>query len=200
VRHGAFFEDPAVLRRDPPLSQLGRAQAAALAARLAGIEFERCLVSPLARAQETARVLAGERGLALETHACLAEGEFGALDGLARGAERERYPEYFRLGHTVLARLASTGRTAPGGETRAELVARARAAHALVREPLFAPRVRALVVSHGGLLQFLLAMLLGHEPRAEPTYGFDHCAVARVEAYREEPGFGPFAALRFGAP
>jgi broad specificity phosphatase PhoE len=70
-------------------------------------------------------------------------------------------------------------------------------AHALVREPLFDPHARALVVSHGGLLQMLLALLLGHEPRDQATYGFDFCAIARVEAYREERDYGPFAAVRF---
>ncbi|MFI5315992.1 MAG: histidine phosphatase family protein [Myxococcota bacterium] len=200
VRHAAFAAEPVTLRRDPPLSELGRSQAAALAERLASVRFDRCLVSPLARAQETARALLAGRALELETHACLAEGEFGALDGLARDEARARYPEYFRLGHTVLARLAATGRTAPGGETREAFISRAGAAHALLRGPLFAPSARALVVSHGGLLQYLLALLLGHEPRDQAAYGFDTCGVVRVEAYREEPGYGPFAALRFGAP
>ena len=200
VRHAAFVEDPATWRRDPPLSDLGRAQAAALAERLAPVHFDRVLVSPLARAQETARALVTDRKVELETHACLAEGEFGALDGQARDEARRKFPEYFRLGHSVLARLAATGRTAPGGETRAEFVARAGAAHALVRQPLFAPRARALVVSHGGLLQLLLAHLLGHEPRDQATYGFDNCAVARIVAYREEREYGPFAVLHFSAP
>jgi broad specificity phosphatase PhoE len=199
VRHGAVEEDPITYRADPPLSALGRAQADALAARLAPIRLDRCLVSPLARAQQTARALLSGRSVALETHACLAEGAFGALDGLARAEGRRRYSECFRLGHTVLARLAATGRTAPGGETRAEFVARASQALALVRAPLFDPNERALVVSHGGMLSFLIALLLGHEPRDEATYGFDHCAFARVEAYREEPAYGPFAMLRFGA-
>ena len=197
VRHAAFELDPETWRRDAPLSELGRSQAAELAARLAPIRFDRCLVSPLQRAQQTARALLTGRETALETHACLAEGELGALDGLGRDEALRRHPEFFRLGHSVLARLAATGRTAPEGETSAEFVARARVAHALVREPLFAPHARALVVSHGGLLHHLLALLLGHEPRDQATYGFSLCAVARVEAYREAPDYGPFAAVRF---
>lgn len=66
-------------------------------------------------------------------------------------------------------------------------------------EPVFDPQARVLVVSHGGLLQWLLALLLGHEPRDEATYGFDNCAIARVEAYREELAYGPFALLRLSA-
>lgn len=200
MRHGAVEESLAAFRADPPLSAQGRAQAEALAARLAPIRFDRCLVSPLARAQETARILASERELALETHACLAEGAFGALDGVPRDEAERRHPEYYRLGRTVLARLAAAGRTAPGGETRAEFVARAHRAAELVREPLLHPDARALVVSHGGLLCFLIALLLGHEPRDEASFGFEHCGVARVTAYSEAPAYGPFAMVFFTAP
>ncbi|HXX48467.1 MAG TPA: histidine phosphatase family protein [Myxococcota bacterium] len=200
VRHGAVDPGQAERRADPPLSAQGRAQAEALAARLAAVTFDRCLVSPLARAQETARVLCAGRALAPETHACLAEGSYGALDGLEPVEARRRHPEFFRKGRTVLARLAATGRTAPGGETRAELIARAARAHELLQGPLFHPSARSLVVSHGGLLAFLVALLVGHEPREEATYGFEHCAFARVVAYREEPAYGPFAMLYFAAP
>jgi broad specificity phosphatase PhoE len=200
VRHAAVEPALAERRRDPPLSELGRAQAEALAARLRDVRFDRVLASPLARAQETARALVVGRGVELETHECLAEGAFGALDGLEPDEARARHPEFFRAGRTVLARLAATGLTAPGGETRAQLIARATRARELVQTPLFEPTSRALVVSHGGLLAFLVALLVGHEPRDEAIYGFEHCAVARVVAYREPPAYGPFAMLLFGAP
>jgi broad specificity phosphatase PhoE len=200
VRHGAVEPNDAALRADPPLSALGRAQAEALAARLAPLPFDRCFVSPLRRAQETARALLTGRNVAAETHACLAEGAYGALDGLTPEEARRRHPDHYRLGWTVLARLAATGMTAPGGETRAEFLARAHSAFALLREPLFDPSARALVVSHGGLLAFLIALLLGHEPRDDATYGFDNCAVARIELYREPPAYGPFAMLKFSLP
>jgi len=200
VRHGAVGEAE-FLRANPPLSETGRAQAAALAARLEPVHFDRCLASPLARAQETARILvAGRAGLALETHACLAEGNHGALDGLAPEEARRRHPEFYRLGRTVLPRLAATGWTAPDGETRPQFLARAQAAQVLLREPLFAPNARALVVSHGGLLAFLIALLLGHEPRDEASYGFENCGVARIQAYSEPPAYGPFAMLHFSTP
>jgi probable phosphoglycerate mutase len=160
---------------------------------------DRCLVSPLVRAQETARLLVEGRDIPLETHACLAEGSYGALDGLERGVELERHREFFRLGRTVLPRLAATGLTAPGGETRADFAARAKAAQVLVSGPLFDPTARALVVSHGGLLHYLIQLLLGHEPRDDVTIGFEFCGVARVTAYREEPSFGPFAMLHFAS-
>lgn len=197
MRHGEVEIDAGFLRGNPPLSEAGRAQARGLGVRLRELDFEVCLVSPLLRAQETARLLLEGRAIRSETHACLAEGAYGALDGLARGAELERHPEFYRLGRTVLPRIAAAGSTAPGGETREQFLARAKVARALVAKPLFDPRARALVVSHGGLLAYLIQLLLGHEPRDEVTIGFEFCGVARVTAYREEPAFGPFAMLRF---
>jgi len=196
VRHAAI-DDGEPRRADPELSELGRSQARALAAKLAGERFDACLASPLQRAVETARLLVEGRGLEPELHPCLAEGAFGALDGLTRAEARARHSTHFRLGSTVLARLAATGETGPGGESRAAFLARAREACALLREPLFHPTARVLVVSHGGLLAWLVTLLLGHEPRDGASIGFEHCGVARVIAYAEPPAFGPFAMLRF---
>ncbi len=191
--------EAALTRGDPPLSDAGREQARELALRLSDVRIDTCLVSPLVRAQETARLLVEGRGIPLETHACLAEGAWGDLEGIEPAEARRRFPEFYRRGRTVLARLAASGRTAPGGETRAEFLARARSAQALVSAPLFHPTSRALVVSHGGLLAYLVQLLVGHEPRDDASIGFDFCAVARVIAYREDPSFGPFAMLRFGS-
>jgi broad specificity phosphatase PhoE len=197
VRHGAIEEFEPRSYGDHGLSEAGRAQADALGERLRETAFDVCLVSPLRRARETAERIVRGRTIPLRTHACLAEGALGLLDGVDHAEAARRWPEDFRLGRTVLARLSATDRTAPGGESRAEFVARAREAHALVRSPLFHPSERALVVSHGGLLAYLVQLLLGQEPRADATIGFEFCGVARVTAYREEPAFGPFAMLRF---
>ena len=199
VRHGATEEFEAKRFGDHGLSGAGRAQADALAESLRETPFDLCLVSPLRRAQETAARLVRGRTIPVETHACLAEGALGLLDGVDYAQATRRWPEDFRLGRTLLARLSAAGRTAPGGETRAELAARAREALALVRVSLFHPSARALVVSHGGLLAYLVKLLLGQEPRDDATIGFEFCAVARVISYREDPAFGPFAMLRFDA-
>lgn len=76
VRHGQYADDPAadpVL--GPSLTELGVAQARLLQARLSGMPaFDRVLVSPMTRAQETARVLVSDLPSApMETIADLAE-------------------------------------------------------------------------------------------------------------------------------
>lgn len=200
MRHGQVDARLAERSGDPPLSDAGRAQAARLGERLAGLAFDVCFASPLARALDTAELVLRGRGVPIEPHACLAEGAYGALEGLSNDEKLRRHPEYYRLGRTVLARLAAAGHTAPGGETRAQFLARAEAAHALVRAPLFDARTRALVVSHGGLLAYLLQLLLGQVPRDDAAIGFEFCGVARVRAYREPPAFGPFAMLTFVPP
>ena len=199
VRHGATEELHARCYGDHGLSEEGRAQAAALALSLRERQFDVCLVSPLRRARETAEILVRGRAIPVREHDCLAEGALGRLDGVDHAEALRRWPDDFRLGRTVLARLSASGFTAPGGESRAAFLARALEAQALCRAPLFDESARALVVSHGGLLAYLVQLLLGREPRDDATIGFDFCGVARVISYREDPSFGPFAMLRFAS-
>lgn len=63
-----------------PLTELGLEQAARLAARLAGEHFDTVAASPLTRAQQTARPLAGDRGLPVLTLDGLREVEAGDLE------------------------------------------------------------------------------------------------------------------------
>jgi broad specificity phosphatase PhoE len=57
VHYGATRVDPGI--RDAPLTELGRAQARAAAAALAGAALERIVASPYTRTIETAEILAG---------------------------------------------------------------------------------------------------------------------------------------------
>ena len=57
----------------PPLTDLGRAQAADAAESLAGLGATRVLSSPAVRAQQTAEIIANRLGLAVETEDLLLE-------------------------------------------------------------------------------------------------------------------------------
>lgn len=74
---------------DPPLSARGRAQARALARALAGERFRRIETSRLARARETARILAKKLGRRPTIKRDLHEIHLGAWEGL-RPAEVDR--------------------------------------------------------------------------------------------------------------
>lgn len=80
VRHGqsefnaAFNEtrvDPGII--DPPLTQLGRAQAAAAADQLIAAGVRRLISSPYVRTLETAQIIAGRIGVSITIDACVRE-------------------------------------------------------------------------------------------------------------------------------
>src|SRR3989441_9426892 len=94
VRHGVTPTTGRLLpgrRRGLHLSDEGRRQAEALAARLAAVpKIAAIYSSPLERARETVAPLAKARGLAVRVERGLLESDLGAWTGLSlrRGAER----------------------------------------------------------------------------------------------------------------
>jgi broad specificity phosphatase PhoE len=87
VRHGeteANRERLALGRADPPLTATGRAQAdavaAALGARLSGVDDVRVVSSPLTRARETAAAVAAALGLEMTVDPRLVELDYGEWD------------------------------------------------------------------------------------------------------------------------
>src|SRR3954471_15381320 len=79
---------------DVTLNDAGRAQAAALAARLAAHRITRIVASDLSRARETAEIIA--RGLGIDgvlLDAGLRERGYGIFEGLTRGECEAQHPE-----------------------------------------------------------------------------------------------------------
>ncbi len=139
---------------DPPLNATGRAQAEALAERLAtrppaGPRLKAIASSDLQRADHTARRVAERLGLPVHTDPRLREINLGAWEGMLLADIQAQYP------HEWAARERDPwDHAAPGGETAAAVAARVwAAADDLARS--FAPGP-VLVVSHG----FALATLL----------------------------------------
>jgi len=155
---------------DPPLSALGRAQAARLAERLAGAGIALLAASDLARARETAEIVGARLGLAPRLDPALREHDVGAWSGLRHEEIAARWPD-------ELARfLAGDLALRPGGgESRLALRARARAAAARWRAE--AGGRPLLLVSHLGVLHALA-------PGADAPPG----ALVRVERVRVEAG------------
>jgi broad specificity phosphatase PhoE len=136
-------------RTDVPLSPAGEAEARALGAHLDGLEVDRVLASPLARATTTAR-LAGF-GVRLETTRALLEFDYGEYEGLTTPQIRAGRPgwDLFREG-------------CQGGETVGAAAERARR---LVAE-LAAGDGRVMLFGHGHHLRILAACYLGLAPEA----------------------------------
>lgn len=88
VRHGETPPNRAGLllgRADPPLTDRGREQADALAARLAALEPVAVRSSPLVRARATAAPIAAAAGREVEIDERLVEVDFGEWDGQPLG-------------------------------------------------------------------------------------------------------------------
>jgi probable phosphoglycerate mutase len=80
---------------DTKLSDTGRAQADALARRLADETFSALYSSDLSRARDTARVIARHSGRELRLDPRLRERRFGVFEGLTADEIRARYPEEY---------------------------------------------------------------------------------------------------------
>jgi broad specificity phosphatase PhoE len=176
VRHGetdwnreARFQGHA----DPPLNELGRAQAAELATMLADEEVAAVYSSPLKRAFETAELLAAPRGLTAVPVEGLREVDVGSWQGLTRVEIEARFPEQFR-------RWLDYGRGWDDGETYEEMGERVIAA---LRELATRhERERIMGVTHGGPIRAALAHAAGithsEARRRGPVVG--NCFVARL--------------------
>jgi probable phosphoglycerate mutase len=122
---------------DPPLSELGIAQAEAAACGVDGVEV--IWASDLERARHTASILAATRGLEVVADPRLREREAGEWTGLTRAEIEERYP----------GALAERRRP-PGFEVDDVLVVRALGALQDLAATL-AGRT-AIAVTHGGVI------------------------------------------------
>jgi broad specificity phosphatase PhoE len=126
---------------DQPLNETGRTQSHALADDLEGLPVEAVYSSDLARAFETARIVADRLGLPVTALRDLREKNFGSWEGLTDEEVFRRFPE---------ARGGSWG----DGETPEELSERV--LRALRRIAVEHPDGEVLVVAHGGPLRALL--------------------------------------------
>ena len=132
-------------RRDTPLNDTGRAQAAELAERVAGEGIASLWSSGLSRARETAEIVGARLDLEPVIDDRLAEGDRGELEGRYwRDVAREDpklYAAWRRAGETFRF---------PGGESLRDQMDRTLAALADVR---MAGPLPALVVAHGGSIR-----------------------------------------------
>jgi len=161
VRHGATAateEDRFSGSTGAVLSEQGQWQASRLGQRLAGQNIAAIYSSPLSRALETARIIAGHCGLEPVERDGLREIGHGHWEGMKRDdVERQFGTEY-------AAWEADPFTFAPaGGESGVAVLARALP---VVREVVTAHSGgQVLVVSHKATLRLVLSSLLAFDPR-----------------------------------
>ncbi|GAB2841304.1 bifunctional RNase H/acid phosphatase [Streptomyces deserti] len=145
---------------DPALSGIGREQAERVAAVLARRGTIQAVVSsPLARARETAGIVAARLGLDVSIDEGLRETDFGAWEGLTFGEVRERYPD-------DLTAWLDSPEAAPtgGGESFAATATRI----AATRDKLVAAYAgrTVLLVTHVTPIKTLVRLALGAPPES----------------------------------
>ncbi len=136
------------------LNARGRAEAATLAARLAGQRIDAVFASPLERTLETAAYLAAPRGLSVQDLPGVGEVRFGQWTGQALAALRQD-----PLWQGV--QRAPSNTRFPDGETLGEVQARALAAIESVRAAHPRPEAVVAVVSHADVIKTLVAHYAG---------------------------------------
>ncbi|MEU4512774.1 histidine phosphatase family protein [Nonomuraea bangladeshensis] len=156
ARHGLTdLTGPVLAGRTPGvrLSEAGRAQAVALAGRIAGVRLDAIVSSPLERCQETAAAVAAGRDLPVRTDERFIECGYGEWTGRPL-KELAKEP----LWQVVQAHPSAAA--FPGGESVADMQHRAVAA---VREwnRRLGEKGVYLVCSHGDVIKSIVADALG---------------------------------------
>ena len=156
---------------DPPLDDVGRAQADEVAGLLAALRPGVIVTSDLLRASQTARPLGELAGLSVQVDARLRERSLGHWEGLTREDVAVRYPDEFA---DWLAGRDVRGR---GAETRDDVAKRALAAF----DDL--PDVEiAVIVTHSATAMSLCASLIGIDLRRAALGPLANCHWTEMRA------------------
>lgn len=181
LRHGAVAGRPNVFRgaSDPPLSETGWAQMRRALAAIDEPPIAAIASSPLVRCRTFAESVAAARGLPLVVAAEFAELRFGAWEELdteeARALDPDRLAAFRRDPSAVAP---------PGGEHYLDFAARVRTAFA---QWTSAQRGHALLVTHAGVIQALVADALRLPPTSFGRIALPPAATCRLSLAAGEP-------------
>jgi probable phosphoglycerate mutase len=160
---------------DRPLNERGREQARALAVELGGRAIDAVYSSDLARARETAEIVAAELGLPVHVERGLREVDVGSWSGLAHTHIETSDPEGFR-------RWQDGAKGWEGGESYEEMGERVVAT--VLALAAAHPGKTLLVVTHGGSIRACRAVAAGLDYGRSRVSGIgstENCAVVELE-------------------
>ncbi len=164
---------------DQALTEVGRAQAAASAARLAGSAATAVVSSPVVRARETALLVADALGVEVVIEPGLRETDFGDWEGSTFAEVKARWPR------ELDAWLASTAVAPPYGESFDDTATRVRQARDRVLRDFGGQSV--VVVSHVTPIKTLLRFALDAPPSALYRMHLDLCCLSEVQWFADGP-------------
>ncbi len=179
VRHG--LTDWNIQRRfqgtyDVPLNDAGIVQAQTAAARCAQLGLERIYHSTLARAAQTAQIVADVSGVPLFPHTGFNEVCLGVFQGLNHDEAKAQYPEAYA--NYFIDRIHGAP---PEGESLYQVQQRALKALNFIEEEAKGCE-RIAVVSHGALLKALLGAIAGIPLEYYACYDVSNGSISVVES------------------
>ena len=167
-------------KSDIPLNEEGRRQAERLALRLRGGADFRIFSSPLARAAETARIIAAPRlKCDIQLREGLSEMCFGSWESRTLHEIEAHSPEEFRRW-----RDDPFTSVPAGGELFSDVLPRVTAVLDEIRS---LEESRVVVVSHGGIIRAALVALLGLPPSAAWRMKISNASLTGVDLGRSGP-------------
>lgn len=169
---------------DLPLNGKGRAQVLSLKPLISSLKFGKCLCSPYLRCRETAQILLEGSQLKPDIDENIREACFGKWEGLTFEEISAAYPDNVR-------RWAAFDEdfSFPQGEVLRDFLARVKS---------FASQIdtfqddKILLVTHGGVIRFLLCHWLRLHPRNHIIFEIPLAALTTVKLY---DGMGMLAGL-----
>lgn len=159
--------------RDSPLSAAGRAQAGAVAERLAGEAIDALVASDLGRTQATAAPIAAGLGLAIESDPRLRERCYGVLEGLTWAEIEQHHAEAYQ-------RLVARDQDYGVEEGESGIQFRNRIFDAFERLAALHGEARVAVVTHGGVLGIVYRRAHGIALEMPRTFAVPNAALNRV--------------------
>jgi 2,3-bisphosphoglycerate-dependent phosphoglycerate mutase len=165
------------------LSKSGRVQISQLSDRWEkeGRQFDMIISSSLRRAAESAQILSMRLNTPVEIDSIWQERNVGKIQGLSRHQAEEQFP--------LSPELHPFTPVGESGESQWALWLRAGRA---VESLLIRPPGRYLVVSHGGLLNLVMYVILGislHGSYQGPRFAFRNACFADLEYYPKQHRF-----------
>jgi broad specificity phosphatase PhoE len=178
IRHGQSVGNAAQRIQgwdDQPLTDVGRAQAVALARHLAD-RYNVCSLycSPLLRARETAEIIAGQLGLTVQCDDRLKEHDCGAITGMCFEEVAAHFPEVAR-GWREDARRTPI----PGEEGIVVFQQRVLSAMEEIAGSHGETDTLA-IIAHGGTLSAYVAGLLGLDFGKRQPWKFDNASLSMI--------------------
>lgn len=181
VRHGETKWNRELVfrgRRDIPLSERGREQAQLLGQRLAKMQIDAILSSPLARAVQTSQPAAEALKLDVEHSDALLDANFGKWSGLSRDEVKEKFPEQFEKWRENPLQMSFDG-----GDAVRDVRERS---FQWLREIAKEDYKRIVVVTHRVILKLMLISILEASHDTFWQIRFDTCSISALNAGRRK--------------